>query len=687
MIDEKETPQFLREKKRLISNYNQLIKEKSDRQNRIDEKLLYGFNPDIPNFDIDIKTVTIDKFARPRKASYIEINPLLVIRSPREIPEVKELFDKIDFVDKVWMKNFDAFQVLDKTREFVKEHPEYTHIILTADDVYPDIMLMRYLIDDILLYDVPVISGCINLCNIWSENGGSHCDYCEKKQEHKEINITSEPVDYKDWKGNRSKEILKWDWITEEFRKQNLGIHKCWFQGHAFAVMRRDIFDAIGSKPYSSDCASDDIAFAIECCECNIPQFVDFRAWSFHSCLFHHKLNVGIKESEIIFEKRKTNMFPLDTSGILNAGDYVPMLVCSPFNNEEQSITQFIAGMLAIDYPKDLMDVIWIENDSVDGTWENLQKWYRKLKPLYHSLQLIQQDHGLKRLGKATISDFVNSQAGKNKLATLADRMQRGERLRDIYHFFFEQIDKERHKYVFFLFADVVVPPNIITRYLEVFKLYKDAGWVGGVHHKRFPYHIRPISTTHESIAGVAGPLMKSLSYPYIVYTTDEDILAKQVKGEPIFECAMTGHAWIVKPEIYWFGGKMELDDCEIVYPFIKKLWSMELKVYCASDIYLKHISLDGKIYRNNLLEEVEKHAQIKSQKSEEVEEKKKPDNDYDEYLEYKKSIYPLRILDRPLTEARRNYDPLSQKIINQTQWDELYGKWSAFIKLEKGEK
>lgn len=686
MIDEKETPEFLKEKERLISNYNELIKEKNDRNNRMDEKILYGFNPDTPIFDINIQTVTLDKFAKPRKSAYIEINPLLVIRSPREIPEVMECFNKMDFIDKVWMKNFDPFQVLEKTREFVDAHKEYTHIILTADDVYPDPMVLQYLIDDILIFNVPVISGCINLCNIWTENGGSHCDYCKKNEQHPEINITVKPVEYKDWKGNRSKEILHWEWVTEKFRKANLGIHKCWYQGHAFAVIRRDIFDAIGSKSYSNDCASDDIAFAIECSEHNIPQFVDFRAWSFHSCLYHDKLNVGKKEPAIIFESRKTNIFPFDTSGILDAGDYVPILVCTPFNNEEQSIDQFVAGMLAIDYPKDLMDIIWIENDSVDRTWEKLQKWYKKLKSLYHSFQLIQQDYGLKRLGKATISDFIDAQAGKNKLSTMADRMQRGERLRDIYHFFFEQTDQERHKFILFLFADVVVPSNIITRYIEVFKTHKDAGWVGGVHHKRFPYHIRRNPRIHESIAGIAGPLIKSTSYPYIVYTTDEDILKKQTDGEIIFECAMTGHAWMVKPEIYWDGGKMALDDCEIVYPFIKKLWGMGLKVYCASDIYLKHISLDGKIYRHNLLEEIEGHHNDKiREKNTESQKSKKTEIEilYDEYSAFKIKYFPLSIVGRPPTTGKI-FDQMSKRIINQEMWDKLYGKWTHFIQMDK---
>jgi hypothetical protein len=147
----------------------------------------------------------------------------------------------------------------------------------------------------------------------------------------------------------------------------------------------------------------------------------------------------------------------------------------------------------------------------------------------------------------------------------------------------------------------------------------------------------------------------------------------------------MTGHAWMVKPEIYWHGGKMELDDCEIVYPFIKKLWGMGLKVYCASDIYLKHISLDGKIYRNNLLEEVEKHRELRLRTTKPVSEELKPETKYDEYLEYKKSIYPMRIPDRPSTETRKMRDPISRKIIDQKMWDELYGKWFKFIELEKG--
>jgi hypothetical protein len=73
----------------------------------------------------------------------------------------------------------------------------------------------------------------------------------------------------------------------------------------------------------------------------------------------------------------------------------------------------------------------------------------------------------------------------------------------------------------------------------------------------------------------------------------------------------MTGHAWMMLPEIYTKGGRTYINNVEIVMPLVEKIWELGLKVYCASDIYLQHISLDGKIYRRNLLEELEYHAKL----------------------------------------------------------------------------
>lgn len=64
----------------------------------------------------------ISKFLRPRKLELYEINPLLVIRSPRDIPNVKKCFDKL-MIDKLWVKYYNNAESHKITREWVSLHP------------------------------------------------------------------------------------------------------------------------------------------------------------------------------------------------------------------------------------------------------------------------------------------------------------------------------------------------------------------------------------------------------------------------------------------------------------------------------------------------------------------------------------------------------------------------------------
>jgi len=562
----------------------------------------------------------ISKFVRPIRLELSEINPILIIRSPRDLPEVQKCFDNLKQVDKLWIKYYNDVEAHKIAREWVALHPEYTHIILISDDVYVPEDALNLLLDDICTYDFPAISGCSNMCNTYKVGNNTMCSYCEKQIEHPIINVILDPFPYLDALGIRSRCVYlgsfpeNYKFLTSSFREKNQKIFQCFFQGHSLCAIRRDIFEEHGCKSYIMPYYnSDDFAFAVDLAENCIPQFADLRVYIPHDARFHKDLFVGKKEPILIFEPKigENQIVGGALNGIQSVA-YVPILVCTPFNNEEQSIDLYIQSLLSIDYPKEFIDLIWVENDSVDNTWDMLQKYEKKIKNKYnyHSFTLVRQDYGLKKYGKSTVVDYTNNRAGKNKVQDMPDKIKRAKRLCSVYHYFFDQL-KPEHKYIMFLFADVVVPMQTIKRYLEVFRDYPDAGWVGAVHHKRFPFHMRPRPEFPIGDYGVAGPLKRIDSKPFVAYVDDKWILDKQMHGQVVFEVGMTGHVWMMKPEIYTQGGRMEIDNVEIVFPIINKLWGMGLKVYCASDIYLQHISLDGKIYRRNLFEELECHATL----------------------------------------------------------------------------
>jgi GT2 family glycosyltransferase len=274
------------------------------------------------------------------------------------------------------------------------------------------------------------------------------------------------------------------------------------------------------------------------------------------------------------------------------------ILICSPFNNEDHSIDQYVVSLLSLDYPKELIDLVWLENDSNDKTWEKLQKYYEEIKAKYnyHSFELYQKYYGLERLGKMSQNDAnQHYTSGKNHLKNYGEATLRAQRLCDIYHFFFTRMTKE-HDYFMIFMSDAIPPSNVILRYLEVFELRKDAGWVGAVHHQRAPHHSK-----------LAAPLFKGTETggkggTGIRYVTDTQ-LTEMTKDDPIIECVFTGHVFMIKPKVVFAGAKMTIQGYDIVIPFTDKLREMGLKVYCATDVYLRHISLDGKIYRNGLNE------------------------------------------------------------------------------------
>jgi hypothetical protein len=671
-------------------------------------KYIFGSGEEVEDWKLGLKD-----FIRAEPLKVTDINPVLFIRSAREIDGVKECFNAIDFLDVVWIKNYPMKEAMENIRKYVAEHKEYTHIILSSDDIFPTPEIVLQLLNDVLIWDFPAIAGCCNFCPVWLPANKMLCPLCRKGEQHPEINVTKEPVEYKT---RIPVSPSSYTFVTDEYRISHPVIEKVWFQGHALCCMRRDIFEKFGCLPYThrhngSLSYSDDFAFAVSCAENDVSQFVDYRIFMKHDATHHKELMIDKGKKAIIMRKPRTFL-----PSILVSEELVPILICSPFNNESHSVDMYVNSLISINYPKHLIDLIWLENDSVDGTYEMLERHYKEIKRRYnyHSFKLIRKSYGLESLGKLTPQDFGEKTqvfSGKNYIDTTKKKIARAQRLVDIYHFFFSQLDPVYHKYWMMLMTDVVVPPNIIGRYLEVFRKFPDAGWVGGVHHKRYPTHIRRSITSLPHEAGLAAPLIFTDNFHQMRYMTDEEILLLQKKGYIIFECGATGHAWMVDTQTIFDGARMDISTFEIIVPFIKKMAKMGKKVYCASDIYLKHISLDGKIYREDIFEEVarftidgeykkrqEKYAKaladgllekqfIQDEQVSKIDsmlKASKMDAELREYIEFvaRANAQNHAIPSRP-PKGCTTFDKIYNKVIDTDEWDKLYSKWKVFIETK----
>jgi len=195
---------------------------------------------------------------------------LMCIMSPRCIPEVIEAYDKIDYIDKYWIKNHTEREALGEVERFFKEHTEYTHLVLTGDDTVPNYNVVAQLIADFNAHpEIEIISATIGLDYFADDNN---------------LSLTIEPVVKEENTMNLSYTAYKR--IPYEFVSE--GLIRVWYQGFAFTMMTRRVLELIGLKTWQnnkSECMSD-LKFSFDCWEAKIPQYADLRTFMWHR---HHE--------------------------------------------------------------------------------------------------------------------------------------------------------------------------------------------------------------------------------------------------------------------------------------------------------------------------------------------------------------------------------------------------------------
>ena len=236
------------------------------------------------------------------------------------------------------------------------------------------------------------------------------------------------------------------------------------------------------------------------------------------------------------------------------------ILLITPFRNEEHSIPHYLKALKTINYPPELIDIYWLENDSTDNTLALLQEAKDGFN--FNSLTL----DSIRILGpvrKAAPSgywkDIKYSRARLKPWMVIWNDS------------FFPLIRKSAQDYVLIWYADAIPPPNVIHEYLKVYEEYP-AGWVGGSLLRREPRppHIR---------SRVESP------WPIEVATKNE-----------VTRCELTGHIWLMPRE--------SVENCalhinlkEIHLSIIECLEEKGLYVYYQPSVYMHHISMDGKIH------------------------------------------------------------------------------------------
>lgn len=199
---------------------------------------------------------SINSYERREGAIYL-IKPLLVILSPRDIQAVKEAYDKIDYVDKLWIKYYEPIEAYAIAESFFLDYPEYTHIIINCDDAIPQYEHIAMLIADIKKYDFPAIAGC-----------------CTVDKTSNDMRLSFGLSDFRGQSPHHQ--------VPNEFRTLN-GIVRCWWQGMAYGVIRRDLLEKTGLKGLQNLACNQDLQFSLNLIKLCIPQYIDVRCYMIHA--------------------------------------------------------------------------------------------------------------------------------------------------------------------------------------------------------------------------------------------------------------------------------------------------------------------------------------------------------------------------------------------------------------------
>lgn len=252
------------------------------------------------------------------------------------------------------------------------------------------------------------------------------------------------------------------------------------------------------------------------------------------------------------------------------------ILILTPFRNEEASIPFYMNALEALDYPRDKLSLYWLQNDSSDNTSEILGLWL-KARQFGKKLSI--------RLCDATIIGPVDKQPPGGYVKDIPYGPQRGPPWSIIWNeYFLPAITRWDGEYVIVWMADCVPPPDAIWEYLKVFETHTDAGWVGGAYHRRYPRHQE-----------LQSPIGLNKRGKFHTEATVRSI-TKPIK------CRLICHFWMMKAAplcTATFSGETQGIDVHMC--LAKHFEDHGLYVYYQPSVYVKHVSSDGKIYRESL--------------------------------------------------------------------------------------
>ena len=266
------------------------------------------------------------------------------------------------------------------------------------------------------------------------------------------------------------------------------------------------------------------------------------------------------------------------------------ILIASFIKNMAFCFPQWRDAILAIDYPKELIKFVIVENDSVDATWDMLENFKKDYEQDYMGINLVRVNTG----EQGTLYwDRRTSTGQYNKFVEYIISIHN-----DIFTKYLDDTD-----YWICIQGDNIVPPHIIKSNLKIFNSYDNVGMVSALIRDRTsggsfdrltarrivdqyppkPWRLdskRPIAWTGK------GDSIKRSVY---LYPPDQDpkLLHGAVKDAMCYTC-LTIPTPIYRKLVMWY----HVDDQVVSYLY--QLENMGLDFYMNNDVKIQHIDRDG---------------------------------------------------------------------------------------------
>jgi len=233
------------------------------------------------------------------------------------------------------------------------------------------------------------------------------------------------------------------------------------------------------------------------------------------------------------------------------------ILIISPFRNEEHSVPLYLEALQSVEYPHNLIDVFWLENDSSDNTLNMLKEAQPKMSFNSTTLKSINILGSVKKRKVGGYIKDIGYGEGRVKSWLVIWNEH-----------FLTLVRQSKADYVMTWWADALPPADVIKKYLQTFKEVEDAGWIGGKMYRRYPRHNKVLSP-----------------WPETLFDANETS-----------QCLMTGHVWMM-PRVPLAKCKFRRKGRDMHRSLVFCMKDQGLFAYYTTKVFIQHISNDGKVH------------------------------------------------------------------------------------------